>query len=89
MKSCWRLNLKGRAIRARLVIMVVTLLIVQGLAEKGLSAKGAQSPAAGAPIPHQDFVEQRLSNGLRVIIAPDHTAPVFAIAVTYNVGSLN
>ena len=89
MKSCWRLNLKGRAIRARLVIMVVTLLIVQGLAEKGLSAKGAQSPAAGAPIPHQDFVEQRLSNGLRVIIAPDHTAPVFAIAVTYNVGSRN
>jgi predicted Zn-dependent peptidase len=36
-----------------------------------------------------DFTDQRLENGLRVIIAPDHSAPVFAIAVTYNVGSRN
>ena len=43
--------------------------------------------AAELRVPHLNFTDQRLENGLRVIIAPDHTAPVFAIAVTYNVGS--
>src|SRR5689334_11552471 len=35
------------------------------------------------------FSDTRLSNGLRVIIAEDHYAPVFAIAVSYGVGSRN
>ena len=43
--------------------------------------------AAELRVPHLNFTDQRLENGLRVIIAPDHTAPVFAISVTYNVGS--
>ncbi len=43
--------------------------------------------AAELRVPHLNFTDQRLANGLRVIIAPDHTAPVFAISVTYNVGS--
>ena len=33
------------------------------------------------------FSDTRLSNGLRVIISEDHYAPVFAIAVSYAVGS--
>jgi predicted Zn-dependent peptidase len=33
------------------------------------------------------FTDTKISNGLRVIISEDHTAPVFSIAVTYNVGS--
>ena len=33
------------------------------------------------------FTDTRLSNGLRVIISEDHYAPVFAIAVSYGVGS--
>jgi predicted Zn-dependent peptidase len=36
-----------------------------------------------------EFTDQKLDNGLRVIISVDHTAPVFGIAVTYNVGSRN
>ena len=45
---------------------------------------------AGVPeLPHLTFTDQKLDNGLRVIIAEDHTAPVFGIAVTYNVGSRN
>jgi zinc protease len=43
--------------------------------------------AAELRVPHLNYSDQRLSNGLRVIIAPDHTAPVFAISVTYKVGS--
>jgi predicted Zn-dependent peptidase len=46
--------------------------------------------AADQPkVPRLDFTDQRLENGLRVLIAPDHNAPVFSIAVTYNVGSRN
>ncbi len=33
------------------------------------------------------FKEYKLKNGLRVILSEDHTAPVFSVAVTYNVGS--
>jgi len=40
-------------------------------------------------VPRLDFTDQRLENGLRVLIAPDHSSPVFSIAVTYNVGSRN
>jgi zinc protease len=34
-----------------------------------------------------NFKETRLANGLRVITIEDHSAPVVALAVTYNVGS--
>ncbi len=47
--------------------------------------------AAGDPLglPHLQFTESRLDNGLRVILAPDHSAPVVAISVAYDVGSRN
>src|SRR5712692_3271684 len=45
--------------------------------------------AAEKGIPRLEFSDQRLENGLRVIIAPDRTAPVFSIAVTYNAGARN
>ena len=46
----------------------------------------AVSPSAITP-PRIAFTETRLSNGLRLIVAEDHIAPVFSIAVIYNVGS--
>ena len=39
--------------------------------------------------PHVEYKETRLSNGLRVITVEDHSAPVIAVDVTYNVGSRN
>jgi predicted Zn-dependent peptidase len=33
------------------------------------------------------FTDTRLKNGLRVVVSEDHSAPVFSVAVTYNVGS--
>src|SRR6476469_6717122 len=36
-----------------------------------------------------DFKETTLKNGLQVITVEDHTAPVIALSVTYNVGSRN
>jgi Predicted Zn-dependent peptidases len=46
----------------------------------------AAAPSAITP-PKIVFTETRLSNGLRLIVAEDHIAPVFSIAVIYNVGS--
>jgi predicted Zn-dependent peptidase len=40
-----------------------------------------------ASSPKVVFSDTRMKNGLRVIIAEDHIAPVFSVAVTYNVGS--
>jgi zinc protease len=36
-----------------------------------------------------DFKETTLKNGLRVITVEDHSAPVIAVSITYNVGSRN
>jgi predicted Zn-dependent peptidase len=40
-----------------------------------------------APIKKVEFTDTRLKNGLRVIVSEDHSAPVFAIALNYDVGS--
>ena len=55
-----------------------------------LSLAAALSAPAGR-LPAQSFElafkEYKLKNGLRVILAEDHSAPTFSICVTYNVGS--
>ena len=45
--------------------------------------------AAESGIPRLDFTDTHLENGLRVIIAPEHSAPVVAVAVSYDAGSRN
>src|SRR5207245_9580271 len=54
-----------------------------------LSAAVLVSGAVLAAIspPSVKFTDTKLKNGLRLIVAEDHTAPVFSIAVIYNVGS--
>ena len=39
------------------------------------------------PIPTVSFTDERLQNGLRLIVAEDHLAPVVAVNLWYNVGS--
>jgi len=39
--------------------------------------------------PTVKFTDAKLPNGLRLIVAEDHVAPVFSVAVVYNVGSRN
>src|SRR5881397_1388023 len=41
------------------------------------------------PIPAVTFTDERQPNGLRLIIAEDHLAPVVAVDIWYNVGSKN
>src|SRR4051812_24909255 len=50
---------------------------------------GLATLTAAAPTPPAKITETTLPNGLRVIVAEDHAAPVFSIVVNYNVGSRN
>ena len=45
--------------------------------------------ASPTKLPKVEFSDTTLDNGLRVIIVPEHTAPIFAISLTYNAGSRN
>jgi predicted Zn-dependent peptidase len=62
---------------------------------KNPAAKPAQQQKSAQPKPTTqparsygvEFKEFKLKNGLRVLIAEDHSAPTFSICVTYNVGS--
>src|SRR5580658_11274055 len=56
-----------------------------------LSAAPGQEPqaSAGVKVPKLEFRDLKLDNGLRVILVPDHSAPVYGIDVCYNVGSRN
>src|ERR1700719_1934867 len=44
---------------------------------------------AQVKVPKPELHDTRLTNGLRVILVPDHSAPVYSIDVSYNVGSRN
>ncbi|HEV3141136.1 MAG TPA: pitrilysin family protein, partial [Vicinamibacterales bacterium] len=57
------------------------------LAFAGAAALATSVGAVTAP--SVVFTDAKLSNGLRLIVAEDHTAPVFSIAIVYNVGSRN
>ena len=54
----------------------------------GMALALGASAAAITP-PTIKFSDTKLKNGLRLIVSEDHVAPVFSIAVVYNVGSRN
>jgi len=60
-----------------------------GLLLSGLLMSMQFARADQPKLPRVEFTDQKLDNGLRVIIAVDRTAPVFGISVTYNVGARN
>ena len=66
----------------RRVSKFLSLLFVCALAVLSTQAQGPRNVRV-------DFKETTLKNGLRVITVEDHSAPVVAISLTYNVGSRN
>ena len=52
-----------------------------------LCAMAAAVTLSAATAAKITFTDTKLKNGLRVIISEDHSAPVYSIALTYNVGS--
>jgi len=79
--------------RKTILRLGVSLLAAGFAAAGAVAAGGAQAAAqtpARTPKPLEFPIEQhKLSNGLRVVFSVDHSAPVFGIAVTYDVGSRN
>ncbi len=66
----------------RRVSKISSLMIVCALAVVSAQAQGARNVRV-------DFKETTLKNGLRGLTVEDHSAPVVAISITYNVGSRN
>lgn len=60
-------------------------LAASALAMALCAAALAQQPSSG--IPKIKFTDTTLDNGLRVLISEDHYAPVYAICISYKVGS--
>ena len=74
-----------------LAILMVTCLATRASSGTLNVGRGAGDTAGGmmngVKIAPLAITDTKLDNGLRVIIAPDHTAPVYGLCVTYNVGS--
>ncbi|MCH7766141.1 MAG: insulinase family protein [Acidobacteria bacterium] len=66
-------------------LLGVGLLVLVPLAQVVQAAEGGKS----AQSIRLEFEEFKLENGLRVILAEDHSAPTYSISVTYDVGSRN
>ncbi len=67
-------------------------ILVCGVLMTALASNGrvhADETGKTARMPQIKFTDYRLANGLRVILSPDHYAPVAAVSVTYDVGSRN
>ena len=60
---------------------------IRRLGRATLAVITAAATLAATSSPRVTFTDTRLNNGLRVIVSEDHSAPVFSLAVTYNVGS--
>jgi zinc protease len=70
--------------RARVLALALASLLLWLPAAQAQKSKAAK---AGGKQAGMQFTDVRLKNGLRVILAEDHSAPTYSIAVTYNVGS--
>ena len=68
----------GRSRRNVAIVGVIALVAIAGAVAAYLSLRPKD------PIPFTKFT---LNNGLRVILAEDHSAPTVAVAVTYDVGA--
>ena len=66
--------------------LVCALLLLTSLAQ-GAQRKAAAPGEKGAS--RITFQDVRLKNGMRLILAEDHSAPVYSISVVYNVGARN
>jgi zinc protease len=73
------------SVRRLMAVVPAVLAAALCIASQGVSTQSAPAPAR--KIQPLQFNDTKLKNGLRVVIAEDHSAPVFAVAVNYNVGS--
>jgi zinc protease len=87
MENIWR-RLEGTLMMVRWKLAALALLGFAATCGFGTELS-AQSGGDDIKLPKLELREVKLENGLRVILVPDHSAPVYAIDVAYNVGSRN
>jgi predicted Zn-dependent peptidase len=80
--------------RKSLLVMACGVLLASASTARGQTPAGSQrgeaAAKAAAPKPlHLPIEQHKLENGLRVVFSVDHSAPVYGIDVTYDVGSRN
>ena len=63
--------------------------VAQPARQAAASASASVAASEKVTVPKLDLRDTKLDNGLRVILVPDHSAPVYSIDVAYNVGSRN
>jgi zinc protease len=76
-----------RKMRAAAIVGLGFALGVGGAV--GAPAGENQTTHTRVKVPKLEFRDLKLDNGLRVILVPDHSAPVYGIDVCYNVGARN
>ena len=84
-----RIHKKRRTVIASASLAVVALLCASFFARTSRAEDGAAPAGGDLTVPAVKVIDTKLSNGLRVLMIVDHTAPVYAIDVCYNVGSRN
>ncbi len=78
------------AVRFLLALLAFSLAVSSVPSPAQVKAKaGVKTQPAAVRAVKVAFRDVKLKNGLRVLIAEDHTAPVVSLALTYNVGSRN
>ena len=70
-------------------LAIFSLLLAGVLAIPSHAGDGFTAANGELTAPPVKIIDTKLSNGLRVLMIVDHTAPVYAIDVCYNVGSRN
>jgi zinc protease len=78
----WKLRAAGAA-----VTVLGLALVLTGASSAAPGENQASSPSV--KVPKLELRDVKLDNGLRVILVPDHSAPVYGIDVCYNVGARN
>jgi predicted Zn-dependent peptidase len=58
-----------------------------GVAIQSMATRLSPEDPFRMPVPVVEFSDERLPNGLRLIVVEDHLAPVVAVNIWYNVGS--
>jgi len=67
--------------------LIILVSIVTGTLLESAESDNDQTATKSTKSFDVAFKEFKLNNGLRVILAEDHSAPTYSICVTYNVGS--
>jgi len=77
------------AVRSLFALLAVMLLASGILSQSQTKAKPAVKATSAIKTIKLEFKNVKLKNGLRVLLAEDHSVPVISLAVAYNVGSRN